>query len=151
MKKLIAAMIASLALTAHALPKDEDLWTYIASHASGDRFSILNKSGIITKNDNGVPVVAVKGRIVAKEGGGITPVSWYVPLESCDAGQGVLVITSPMGDYIDNTQFAFGSGTIAGIIAEVMCGAAEKMLKNKPAPSQAPQPQKKPANPNSIT
>jgi hypothetical protein len=62
---------------------------------------------------------------------------------------------TPSGDYLDKALFAFGSGTIASGVATVLCGAAEEMIKNNVAPVPNPQlqqsPQKKPANPNSMT
>jgi hypothetical protein len=138
MKKFIAAMVASLAFTAHALPKDEDIWTFIASDSSGnDRYSILNKSGVLTTNDDGIPIIVVQGRIVSK-GKHTQPLAWYVPLAHCDNGQGVIVITKTTGEYVDKAAFAFGSGSLAGLIAEVMCGGAEKMLKDKTTPPQEP-------------
>jgi hypothetical protein len=153
MKKLIAALIASLAFTAHALPKDEDIWAPIATDATnGDQYSIQKRSGILTKNDNGVPVVAVQGRIMSKEGSP-RALSWYVPLQHCDAGQGILVIATVTGDYLDRAPFAFRSGTIAALIAEVMCNGAEKMLKENTTtpPSttpQAPAPKQQPKQNN---
>jgi hypothetical protein len=145
MKKLIAALIASLAFTAQALPKDSDIWSLVATDANnGDQYSIQNGSGMLSKNDNGVPVIAVLGRILSKDNVP-HPLSWYVPLQNCDTGIGVLVIMTPTGDYLDKAPFAFKSGTIAGLVAEVMCGAAEKMIKNGVAPVPNPQ-QKKPAS-----
>jgi hypothetical protein len=146
MKKLLALAVTSLALTVSALPKDEDLWTFLAAdNSNGDRYSVLNKSGTLTKNDNGIPVITARGRIVSKSGT-TTPQMWYVPLEHCTAGQGSIVIMDATGNYLSASQFAFNSGTIGGHIAEVMCGAAEKMMTEQPA--QAPRPQKKPAGTN---
>jgi len=138
MKKFIAAALAGIALTASALPKDEDIWTFIASNlGTGDRYSIQNKSAEITKNDNGIPVIAVRSRGVDKNGN-VTPYRWYVPLNHCDIGQGIVVIMDPHGNYIDKAPFAFGSGTVAGSIAEVMCSVAESMLKEEQSKPSKP-------------
>lgn len=140
MKKLIVIGAIALSMaSAFALPKTDDLWILAATDSStGDRYSVFKGSGNITKNDNGVPVFAVRGRVVKKSGDTI-PQMWYVPLESCSAGTGPLVLMDFNGKYLAETTFAFGSGTVGSGIAELLCAAAESALtpsQSKPAPKK---------------
>jgi hypothetical protein len=145
MKKLITLLATTLALSAYALPKAEDLWVSAATAADGTDYSVLKGSAGVTKNDNGLPVVAVRGRIV-KSNGDITPQMWYVPLDDCLRGQGTFVIMDANGAYQGNSQFAFSGGTIGSMIAEVLCTVAEKIMNE--TPSQQKQPTKKSNGPS---
>ena len=136
MKKFLIAGLAALSLSAIALPTDADIWTFIASdNTNGDKYSILNNSGELSKNDNGYPVIFARGRIV-KADGTAEAQAWYVPLDQCKRGQGFIVVLDQQGKYLSRAQFAFHSGTIGGFLSEVMCGSAEQMLKEQAVPAQ---------------
>lgn len=139
MKKLLVTLFASLALTVQALPKDSDLWVELATSVdSGLVYSALRGSGELTKNDNGVPIYAVRGRVVSKNDNTTTPTMWYVTLESCTRGQGLLVIMNGSGKYLSNAKFAFGSGSVSAAIAELLCAAAEVETKPNSNKSYGP-------------
>lgn len=142
MKKLFLIALTALSFTANAVPKDSDLWSTLAqSPDDGTIYSILNGSGRITQNDDNVPIVAATGRM--QKGNDKHSVQWYIPIEHCDQGQGVLVVTRLDGTYITNTQFALGLGTIAAVIAETMCNAIDILKSKQPQPEKKKQPEKK--------
>ena len=148
MKKLIiAAVVALSAITANAVPKQEDLWINIArSDEDGTVYHGLRDSGHFTNNDDGYPVYAITGRTVKDNS--INGRMWYVLLEQCVAGQGYLVTTDTQGNFLFNTKFAIGLGTVASVIAETICNIAEshpETVAPAPAPAPTKKPTKKPA------
>lgn len=133
---IIAAAITLSSIAANALPKDSDLWYFVASSdTNGVQYSALKGSGHFAKNDVGYDVYVATGRGV-ETNGHTNAIMWYVPVESCPLGRGFLVTMDTNGKFLFNTEFALGSGTVASYIAETLCVAMESTKEDvttKPA------------------
>ncbi|MFT6465038.1 MAG: hypothetical protein ACJARL_001838 [Halopseudomonas sp.] len=97
-------------------------WTVLSSVEGGYEFSIKNGSFSSTQTKAGSEIALVAGRAVSPEGA-ISIEQWYVTAEDCNREMGNLVTLTVDGDFSYETTFAFGAGSAASAIAQVICGA----------------------------
>lgn len=125
MKKLLLATLLSIASLANAA---EPLWIYVTK-SDTDLFYIKRQSVELIKTDGGKPAVLALGLVKDNTKNTSTFVVWYVELTACNREFGKLNIADSEGTLKGSTDFAFGQGSIASILGEVLCSSAERQIK----------------------
>lgn len=137
MQKFLISLLAFFSLWASAAPTDSDLWTAVAKDSNGIAYFILNGSLKVVES-SGTQLVVVTGRAVDTNN---EPVGlyWYVPMQHCDSGKGIIGTADLRGNTLFQSDFVFGIGTVASFVAEVMCKAVDdtkNVDKQKSKPKQ---------------
>ncbi|MDM1715571.1 hypothetical protein [Thiopseudomonas alkaliphila] len=129
MKKTIASA-AIILFSVQALAQSD--WINIAS-LPGDskKLDVQPGSFEFSKTKGGTPIAVVVGKITDTKSANISLYKWYVSLEDCQRKMGKVVSLNVNGEFAFENDFVFGSGSIATVMAETICGVAEFSLAEK--------------------
>jgi hypothetical protein len=123
---LAAALVcAGIGTSVHA--KSE--WINIAVSSTNMRLDVQAGSLEFSKTKGGTAIVVVIGKITHPITSRIELYKWYVSAIDCKREMGKVVSLNIDGVYQFENDFVFGSGSIATLMAEAICGAADYEIK----------------------
>lgn len=123
MKLIMALCVAGLAYTCAASPSG---WLRIVEGVDGSKLDGLAGSlKIIPGYSSNLAELVV--RRTPKKGDVVNLEKWRVPLSGCEAKMGAIYIAKIDGTILSESEFVFGGGNIASIIAETICKAATQI------------------------
>lgn len=109
-------------------PTIEDKWPTLAE-TNSDLWQIQPGSLETTKNKGGTQIIVTTGKITNKISRQITLRRFYVSIGDCRRKQGKLVSLSIENEYQYENEFLMGSGSVASTLAEGICSAGLKFLR----------------------
>ena len=105
-------------------------WINIAvSSESNMRWDVQPGSLEFSKTKGGTAIAVVIGKITDTRTSRIDLYKWYVSETDCKKEMGKVVSLGIDGAYRFENDFVFGSGNIATLMAEAICGAADYRIK----------------------
>lgn len=134
MKKV--AIVISMCLASAVYSAESD-WTPVTGNDTSV-FSIKNGSVEISKNDGGETIVLGTGRISHKSTTKTVVEMWYVKLSTCARQLGKLFTADTDGKIKGTNEFAFGQGSVASRIGEILCYVATEQANKSPTDSVLP-------------
>jgi hypothetical protein len=126
-----AAVICIFLFSQHAMADEKaDDWIAVVSSTDGDSWEIKSHSLILTETKSGVPMALVTGRVV-RTNNTVSLYRWYVTDADCLAEYGKLVMLEISGNYLGESDYLKGAGTLASYTAEYICEGAKYMQSQK--------------------
>lgn len=123
MKVALIGMLALACLTAHAQQQSD--WVLLTS-TDTTKWEGRVGSREFSKTRGGKEIVVAAGRVINKKTTTIEFEKWYVSVEDCEAQQGKLVTLDMSGKYKYETDFVSKGGSVASMLAEMLCYAVEQ-------------------------
>lgn len=122
---LVTAISLLISFTASAEPS----WINLGESKGGLKWEAKPGSFELSKNRNNVAVAVLAGRVINAETAEIQLYKWYVSATDCKNKMGKLVSLSISGEFLFDSDFMYGSGSVASNIGEFICGVVDHNSK----------------------
>lgn len=104
-------------------------WISLGESNGGLKWEAMPGSFEFSKNRNKSSIAVIAGRVVNSKTTDIQLYKWYVSTADCSKKMGKLVSLGVDGEYQFDSDFMYGSGSVASNIAEFICAVADNSIK----------------------
>lgn len=124
-------LIIAIIIIASSTPSlANERWHHITSSKdASDEYSIKPDSSVRDTNKNDEKITIVVGKSTNKKTNQVELFKWYVTDVDCKKEYGNLVVLDLNGEFKYEASFAKGAGTVASVLAEVICDAGASFKK----------------------
>lgn len=129
MRNSLFGVVSAISLFLSFSASAETNWISLGETDEGIKWEAKPGSFEFTTNRNKAPIAVIAGRVVNSKNSGIELYKWYVSAADCSKKMGKIVSLSVGGEYQFDTDFMYGSGSVASGIAEFICAVADNQIK----------------------